>query len=463
VGEGPGQPASGGGTRDRFIGQVVAKRFRIESLLGEGGIGRVYLATQAGLGRRVAIKVLHPHFAARPEMAERFKREARAASMLNHPNSVVVYDFGAWRGQLFIAMEYLEGRGLDRVIAREHPLPPERIVGYLSQLCEVLSVAHRQELLHRDLKPENLVIVKDADGHDQVKVVDFGLAVVMEASRDQRLTQDGSVSGTPAYMSPEQALDKPLDARSDIYAVGCILYELLCGQPPFEGSSPVECLAMHLYDEPEPPSRRARHSVDKGLETAALWCLEKRPDGRPQSVDELKVVLQEALSRPADSEVLARAVAQTTMSREARVARAGIPTTRQEPRPEQVASGLSVLLFQPTDIAFSAKPATVLRSHGCEVAVLDDLSESPGLGGDHVHAVVVDIRGRETAALDAVAAWLAAEAVRDRPVVIVGPDESFDAMTRALSIGAADYVPESDLAKLPKKLARAVKRARRPR
>lgn len=454
--------ADGGGDEvDPFIGAVISGRFRIDSLLGEGGMGRVYLGSQVRLDRKCAIKVLHPHFAARKDMAMRFQREAKAASMLNHPNSVIVYDFGAWQGQLYIAMEYLEGRGLDRVLMREHPLSPERVVYFMLQLCDVLSVAHKMELLHRDLKPENLVIIKDNEGRDVVKVVDFGLAYLMEGDKNQRLTQDGSVSGTPAYMSPEQALDKPLDRRSDIYAVGCILYELLCGVPPFEGSSPVECLAMHLYDEPIPPSKRARHTVDRALETTALWCLEKKPENRPQSVDDLKVALQESIDRPDDGAMLAAALQQTTMSRDARVHAAGVPTSTRIERPA-VDAGLSVIVYQPDDMEFSGSAATVLRSQAVTCDLRGEaLAAPPALEDGEVDAVIVDIRGREQASLDTLAWWLTSAALGTRPVLVVGGDESFDAMTRALEIGAADYVPESNLTKLPKKLGRAVRRTKK--
>jgi len=444
---------------DPWLGQVVAGRFRVESLLGEGGMGRVYEATQLGLDRRVAVKVLHPHLASREELCLRFEREARTSSMLNHRNSVIVYDFGRWEGQLFLAMEYLEGRGLDRVLLREHPMSAERVVFFMAQLCDVLSVAHKMDLLHRDLKPENLIIVKDAEGEEVLKVVDFGLAFLMEGGRDQRMTQDGSVSGTPAYMSPEQALDHELDRRSDIYAVGCILYELLCGSPPFEGSSPVECLAMHLYDEPVPPSQRSKAAVDRALETTALWCLEKKPENRPQSIDEVKVALLEALDQPSDGAMLARAIEETTRRRDARATAAGIlPTVRSER--VQVSAGLEVLVLQPAGVEFSASALTVLRSQGATCLQGDALDVPPALAEGQTDAVVVDIRTRAKVALDTVGWWLESDALGGRPVLLVGPDDDMNAMTRALTMDA-DYVPESDLAKLPKRLNRALKRSRR--
>lgn len=445
---------------DPWIGAVVAGRFRVETLIGEGGMGRVYQATQLGLNRRAAVKVLHPHLAQKEELAARFEREARTASMLNHPNSVIVYDFGRWEGQLYIAMEYLEGRGLDQLLMREGRIPPDRIVYFMGQLCDALSAAHRIDLLHRDLKPENLIIVKDAEGREVLKVVDFGLAFLMEGDKSQRLTRDGSVSGTPAYMSPEQALDKELDRRSDIYAVGCILYELLCGSPPFEGSSPVECLAMHLYDEPVPPSQRARGSVDKALETTALWCLEKAPENRPQTIDEVKVALLEALDRPSDGAMLARALEETTRRREQRAEAAGIAETSRVARP-LIAAGLEVLVLQSPGVDFGHSATTTLRSQGASCELGEGLGTPPVFAPGRTDAVVVDIRPNAAATLDTLAAWLASGVLGGRPLIVVGPDDDMTAMTRTLSIGAADYVPESDLAKLPKKLSRAVKRRKR--
>ena len=445
---------------DPLIGQTISGRFDVERLLGEGGMGRVYLGTQTRLGRKVAIKVLHPHLSNRKDMALRFQREAKTASMLNHPSSVTVYDFGAWQGMLYIVMELLDGRGLDKVLQREFPMPPERVVYFMAQLCDVLAVAHRADLLHRDLKPENLVIVQDAEGRDLLKVVDFGLAFLMEGDKDQRLTQDGSVSGTPAYMSPEQALDRQLDARSDIYAVGCILYELLCGSPPFEGSSPVECLAMHLYDEPVAPSKRARHEVHRGLEAAALWCLEKAPDHRPQRIEDVKAALLEALDQSSGGALLARAAAQTQLSRDARAQKAGLGATTRSDRPSDGA-GLTVRVFQASGTEFSASAASALRSQGATCAVDEGLEPAPALGAEPPDAVVVDIRGREAEGLARVAQWLAAKAFGVAPVVIVGPETDFAVIARAQALGVEDYLGESQLSKLPKRLAKAVKRTKR--
>ncbi|MCA9517180.1 MAG: serine/threonine protein kinase [Myxococcales bacterium] len=447
------------GSPDPLLGALVADRYRVEALLGVGGIGRVYRALHIGLNRPVALKLLHPAVASRPDMAERFQREARAASLLDHRGSVTVHDFGTWDGRLFIAMELVVGRTLDRVIARDHPLEPDRVVALMTQLCDVLAAAHRQGLLHRDLKPENIIVATDPGGRDHIKVVDFGLAVLMQEDMQQRLTQDGAVSGTPAYMSPEQALAKPLDARSDLYSVGCILYEVLTGTAPFEAASAVECLAMHLYDEPEPPSSRCRVPIDRALETTALWCLEKNPLNRPQSADELKVALQEAVDRPSESELLARAIAQTATSREARAVAAGIAPTRPAPRPGQEVGDLRVLLVEPYGVPFAESALPVLRAQGGDVLVV---RRPVHAALEHVpaatQAVVVDIRDDAHRALDAVGAWLAAGGAGAAPVVVVGADDAMDAMTRALSVGVADYVPASDLTKL----ARAVRRHQRP-
>lgn len=227
--------------------------------------------------------------------------------------------------------------------------------------------------------------------------------------------------------------------------------------------SAVECLAMHLYDEPEAPSVRCRTPVDRALETTALWCLEKRPAHRPQSAEELKVALLEAVDRPSESELLARAVARTSTTREMRAAAAGLPPTRPVPRPGAEVGELRVLLVEPAARPFSESALPILRAQGGEVLVVrrgarEALEQVPPA----IEAVVVDIRTGAQEALDAIEAWLRGGGLAACALLVVGPDDAMDAMTRALSIGVADYVPASDLSRLAKKLARAVRRHKRP-
>ncbi|MCC6622422.1 MAG: serine/threonine protein kinase [Deltaproteobacteria bacterium] len=452
--------APAGGAEDTLVGALVADRFQVERLIGEGGIGRVYLATQVPLGRKAALKVLHPHLSARKDVVERFVREARAASRLNHPGSVTVYDFGEWQGQLYIGMEYLEGPTLSEVIGREMPMSTERIVDLVGQLCDVLEAAHRMHLLHRDLKPENVLLVRHPDGHEMVKVVDFGLAFVVGDAREARLTRDDTVSGTPCFMAPEQVLNRPLDGRSDIYALGCVMYEMLTGAPPFDAPTSIEVLTMQLYDEPTPPSQRVSHQINRALEQIVLWALQKSPANRPQRCAELKAALARVASTPTGSARRPALDTSALLDREARVAAAGIAPQRPLPQSEDgVAAALVILLVEPETTTFGDSVAPIMRSQGALVRVVDDVAAAVvEIGTTPTDAVVADLSHVGRAGVEALAAALPALAA---PVIVVGPDEDFDAMTRALELGVAEYVPSSQRATLPRKLRRAVERARR--
>lgn len=439
-------------TYHELIGQTVADRYEVRSLLGVGGIGAVYLAIQQPLGREVALKVLHSHLYSRPGTAARFLREARAASLLNHPGSVSIYDYGEWGDRHYIAMEFVAGRTLTSVIETEFPLETRRIAEYIVQLCDVLDVAHEMPLVHRDLKPENVLILRHEDGRERVKVVDFGLALLLR-SDETRLTTDGSVSGTPVYMSPEQARNDELDPRSDIYAIGCILYELLCGAPPFDAKSPIEVFAMHLYDEPIPPSKRSRRPISQALESAALWCLEKQPDRRPETVRQLRLDILEAIDASKE-EALETRLAQRILSRDMRADALGSPITKRR-QLSQRPLDITVLLHQPVELPFDISAVPVLGARDVVCFRDWDLAELPEIAYDGtIQAIVVDARGHETEVLDTVSTWRRPNV----PVIIIGPDDNFDAMQRALGLGVADYLPASLLSTLPKRIIRAIRR-----
>src|SRR5512142_3310109 len=205
---------------DPFIGTVVNGKFRVERLIGQGGMGRVYRAHHLTLDRPVVLKMLHRAYSSDPQIVQRFQREARAASRLNHQNSIAVLDFGASEdGTLFMAMEYLAGKDLGQVVADEFPLGEDRIVRIGAQVLSALAEAHAQGVIHRDLKPENVMVEPRRDNPDFVKVLDFGIAKIVSAGDSEpKLTQAGLVCGTPEYMSPEQARGADLDARSDLYS-----------------------------------------------------------------------------------------------------------------------------------------------------------------------------------------------------------------------------------------------------
>src|SRR6266545_3412876 len=277
-------------TLDPLVGKTLADRFEIQERIGEGGTGVVYRAKQLSVDRTIAIKVLGAHVSTDPSWVKRFHNEARAASRLDHPNTVRLIDFGQTKeGLLFIAMEFLHGKSLRQEIDRVGRLQPNRVLRILSQICASLSEAHNQGIIHRDIKPDNVYLVDMKGAGDYVKVLDFSVAKL--DAPDAQVTRAGVVFGTPQYMSPEQGRGIPLDARSDIYAVGIVAYEMLTGKPPFDAKVPTEVVMMHLRDRPAPLQNvppQLVHIVDRALE--------KDPGKRQQSAEALDAECQGCLA-----------------------------------------------------------------------------------------------------------------------------------------------------------------------
>ncbi len=288
---------------DPLIGKTLPGGFLILELIGIGGMGRVYRAEQTTLGRTVAVKIIHPHLVGEENAAARFITEARAASRLNHPNSVGIIDFGKTAdGQLYLVMEYLRGRDLARVTYEDGALPFRRIVDVLRQTLAALAEAHGENIIHRDLKPENIIVEPVRTGADFVKVVDFGLAKMRVETQAPGITSPGIVCGTPEYMSPEQARGDPLDARSDLYAVGVIMYQLLTGRLPFEAESPTQVVLAHLTVPPTDPRQVAPdRQIPKPLADLVLRALAKDARDRPQDADAFSAELADALARVEDA------------------------------------------------------------------------------------------------------------------------------------------------------------------
>lgn len=252
-------------------GEVIADRFQILSPLGSGGFGDVYLAEQRSTGREVALKILCRGQTRDAETVERFHREARQTCQLTHSNTVTCFDFGEDRSRsvLFIAMEYLPGEALSARLRREGSLSPMTVLTFLEQIAGSLDEAHRKGMIHRDIKPANIMLVERNPGEEMAKVIDFGIAKIVDDGGQPPLTAMNTVLGTPHYMSPEQIQGYPLDARADVYSLGALVFQMLAGRKPYEGAKDLDVLKAHIYD-PIPNIFRVGRRVDLPPAAAAV-------------------------------------------------------------------------------------------------------------------------------------------------------------------------------------------------
>jgi serine/threonine-protein kinase len=285
---------------DPLIGRTVNDRYRIVEAIGQGGMGRVYKALQSPLDRVVALKILGAGHDRDPNFYKRFFLEASVTAKLTHPNTITLYDYGRTEdGIFFIAMEFLDGRTLSQVMRQEGPLAQERVVHVAQQICRSLREAHGLGIIHRDLKPANVMLLRQQDDHDFVKVLDFGLVKFFHGENpDGDITNAGTFMGSPHYIAPEQARNQGPDQRCDLYSLGVLLYQMLTGKVPFTAESPVDIILKHLHEAPVPPRQlRPDLAIDAPLEAIVLRCMAKDRADRFQSMDELlgalKAVRQE--------------------------------------------------------------------------------------------------------------------------------------------------------------------------
>ena len=284
---------------DPLVGATVSGRYKIVRRIGEGGMNIIYKAEHVALGKHVALKVLREDFTRKSDLVERFKQEARSASIIGHENIIDVSDFGETdAGGIFFAMELLRGEDLADVLQRETRLPLERSVRIISQMCRALHAAHQKGIIHRDMKPENVFLVQKDDRRDFVKVLDFGIAKMTTLDAEgRRLTQTGVIFGTPEYMAPEQARGQTLDLRVDVYATGVMLYEMLVGQVPFTGDTFMAILTQHLFSEPKPIATLAPDiKIPPAVESVLFKAMSKDRDERYSTMLEMHDDLQRAVA-----------------------------------------------------------------------------------------------------------------------------------------------------------------------
>jgi serine/threonine protein kinase len=281
-----------------LAGKTIKGRYQVTEKLGEGGMAVVYLAEQVNIGRKVALKILHGQYAGDQEFVKRFRQEARLAASLNHPNVIKVYDFDqADDGSLFIAMEYLQGKNLKEVI-QAGPVDIGKAIRLATQIADGLVVAHRSGVIHRDIKPENIMVV----GGEEIKLMDFGIARLRESGGATRLTRAGMIMGTPLYMAPEQIEGSEVTEKTDIYAFGIVLYEMLSGRAPFKAPTPAAVLMKHLKEIPL-PLRKLRGEVPASVEKVVFQALEKKPERRQANMADIAESLRSIEAKLSRDEV----------------------------------------------------------------------------------------------------------------------------------------------------------------
>ncbi|HND08124.1 MAG TPA: serine/threonine-protein kinase [Candidatus Obscuribacter sp.] len=280
-----------------LIGKKIEGKYEVQSILGEGGMAIVYKAYHTKMERLVVIKVMQGWLLSNKNAVERFERESKTTAKLAHPNIVTVFDYGVLNGkEPYLVMEYIKGESLGDKIARQGALPFATAAGIIIQICRGLQEAHSVGIIHRDLKPDNILLQDRSDRPDWVKIVDFGISHLVQGAK--RLTKTGKMVGTPEYIAPEQLKDKPLDIRTDLYALGIILYETLTGRVPFEGESAEGILMKHLL-EPPPPLSLHNDDFAEGTPFDAIIAkaLRKEPDERYQTATEFRLDVEEALNK----------------------------------------------------------------------------------------------------------------------------------------------------------------------
>lgn len=430
---------------DGIVGRVLAGRYEVGNQLGSGGFGAVFYGRDLVLDRELAIKIRRPGQPIKQGGVRRFHREAKVLSQIQHPNVVQIMDFAEEGELLFIVMELVKGRPLSELIEESAPLSPDRIARLGIQVLDLLEEVHSNGIIHRDLKPENIMVECQRDGREFVKVLDFGIAF-LDSRHDGSMTTDGLFTGTPNYSSPEQIRCEKVDERSDLYSMGCLLYDMLTGQPPFEAATPVLSLTAHLFRDPVSPAEKLGKEPDApALEDAIMWCLKKLPDERPQSAHQLRQELKRALDEGFVTGRKLRAAVDRLSSNRSLGA-----VGTSNPLPPSV-SGTAVLTLEHA----ADELATVIeamRAQGNQVSMMRTLPDR-----DKLVKFAVAVLNSSDPRLET---WCRSLSEARIPMLICGDEEDMDAMARALALGAHDFVP---LPLNPVSLRRSLSRAARKR
>jgi serine/threonine-protein kinase len=368
-----------------LAGRVFSNRYELQREVAQGGMAAVYLARDQLLSRSVALKALFPEYAREPSFVERFRREAQSAAGLNHPNVVAIYDWGQEAGTYFIVMEYVEGRSLRDLIRSEAPLDPDQAAAITAEIASALAFAHANGVVHRDVKPGNVLLTRAGT----VKVTDFGIA---RAGASDGLTQTGSVMGTATYFSPEQAQGQPVDGRSDVYALGVVLYEMMTGVAPFTGDSPVAVAYKHVREAPVPPSQR-NPDVPVDLERIILTALAKDADHRYQSADDMRTdLLRFRRGRPLAAAPVTAIVTELPTAATAASAEAAYAATTATPRVDERGRYVGGPSYPARKKSRSAL-VTMLTLVGLAAIIGAILLAAIKLGGSEAHVTVPDVVG----------------------------------------------------------------------
>lgn len=454
------------------VGTILADKYRIDALLGEGGCGRVYKATHLLLQGTVAIKFLLPAYTTHEVLRERFAREARVLARLCHPGIAAAHDYGEDNGELYLVMEYVAGRQLG-LLMTDHQLtgiPIPRIVSITEQILDVLAAAHACGITHRDIKPSNVLLYRDDGGTERLKLLDFGLASIEEQNVKPRLTGSGEVVGTALYMAPEQCSGHPVGHPTDIYSLGVVLYQMLTGRLPFSGKTAYDVMAQHVRAMPPPISKlELPQRVPPRLAQLAMWTLEKSPAARPTAVQfrhELRRAMEDSRNSPRPLSLpiapLAWAISPASDSLPEYLTWAGVDSGRVSGldglvvQHDEPASPRRVALWGHSEAA-AAELRVRLKSHRID-ALGWPIGDPPAeLGSKEVHAIVIPGDAHATERL----LRLRKDSVfRETPVLVssVADVAQIPALIRA---GASDMVlTETSLSQLCSQVMRLIRRRR---